>query len=84
MLSCIVIGQWLLIPILCIGATVDRPLVIGHRGSGYLPELTLEAQSMGHACGADMIELDINLSRDNQLIVVHGTDVLLPRISHHA
>ena len=46
--------------------------VISHRGSGYLPELTLETQAMGYAYGADMIEIDINLSKDNQLIVGHG------------
>jgi glycerophosphoryl diester phosphodiesterase len=51
---------------------IDRPLVIGHRGSAYLPELTLESQSMAHALGADMIEIDVCLSRDNQLIVIHG------------
>ena len=54
----------------CQGA--ERPLVISHRGSGYLPELTLATQAMGHALGADMIELDINLSRDDELIVIHG------------
>jgi glycerophosphoryl diester phosphodiesterase len=64
--------QALSICILQTNASIDRPLVIGHRGSGYLPELTLETQSMGHACQADMIELDINLTRDNHLIVVHG------------
>lgn len=51
---------------------VERPLVIGHRGSAYLPELTLESQSIGHAFGADMVEIDICLTRDNQLIVIHG------------
>jgi glycerophosphoryl diester phosphodiesterase len=49
-----------------------RPLVIGHRGTAYLPELTLASQSMAHAYGADIIEIDVCLSRDNQLIVIHG------------
>ena len=62
---------WLLV-LLQVCRGIDRPLVISHRGSGYLPELTLATQAMGHALGADMIELDINLSRDNQLIVIHG------------
>jgi glycerophosphoryl diester phosphodiesterase len=52
------------------GAT--RPLVIGHRGTAYLPELTLATLSMAHAYGADMMEIDVCLSRDNQLIVIHG------------
>ena len=51
---------------------LTRPLVIGHRGTAYLPELTLPTQSMAHAFGADIIEIDVCLSRDNQLIVVHG------------
>jgi glycerophosphoryl diester phosphodiesterase len=51
---------------------LQRPLVIGHRGTAYLPELTLDTQSMAHAYGADIIEIDVCLSRDNQLIVIHG------------
>jgi glycerophosphoryl diester phosphodiesterase len=51
---------------------VARPLIIGHRGTAYLPELTLATQSMAHAYGADIIEIDVCLSRDNQLIVIHG------------
>lgn len=50
----------------------SRPLVIGHRGTAYLPESTLAAQSMAHAYGADIIEIDVCLSRDDQLIVIHG------------
>jgi hypothetical protein len=49
-----------------------RPLIVGHRGTAYLPELTLASQSMAHAYGADIIEIDVCLSRDNQLIVIHG------------
>ena len=52
---------------------VARPLVIGHRGTAYLPELTIATQSMAHAYGADIIEIDVCLSRDDQLIVIHGT-----------
>jgi glycerophosphoryl diester phosphodiesterase len=62
----------LLIFIVKICQGVERPLVIGHRGSAYLPELTLETQSIAHAFGADMVEIDICLSKDNQLIVIHG------------
>ena len=50
----------------------QRPLVIGHRGTAYLPELTLASQSLAHAYGADIIEIDVCLSRDDQLIVIHG------------
>lgn len=51
---------------------LERPLVIGHRGTAYLPELSLASQAMAHAYGADIIEIDVCLSRDNQLIVIHG------------
>ena len=50
----------------------QRPIVIGHRGTAYLPELTLASQSMAYAYGADIIEIDLCLSRDDQLIVIHG------------
>ena len=46
--------------------------VIAHRGaSGYLPEHTLEGVAMAHAMGADYIELDVVLTGDDQLIVLH-------------
>ena len=35
-------------------------------------ELTLASQSMAHAYGADIIEIDVCLSQDDQLIVIHG------------
>ena len=54
--------------------------VIAHRGaSGYLPEHTLEAAAMAHAMGADFIEQDVVLTRDNVLIVLH--DLYLDAVS---
>ena len=47
-------------------------LVIAHRGaSGYLPEHTLPAVAMAHALGADYIEQDVVLSKDNVPMVLH-------------
>jgi len=47
-------------------------VVIAHRGaSGYLPEHTLEGAALAHAMGADYIEQDVLLTRDDQLIVLH-------------
>ena len=41
--------------------------VIAHRGaSGYLPEHTLEGVAMAHAMGADFIEQDVVLTRDDR------------------
>jgi glycerophosphoryl diester phosphodiesterase len=49
-----------------------RPVVIAHRGaSAYLPEHTLASASMAYAMGADYIELDLVVSKDSQLIVIH-------------
>jgi glycerophosphoryl diester phosphodiesterase len=46
--------------------------VIAHRGaSGYLPEHTLEGAAMAHAMGADYVEQDVVLTRDDVLIVLH-------------
>ncbi|MBI4357266.1 MAG: glycerophosphodiester phosphodiesterase [Gammaproteobacteria bacterium] len=48
------------------------PIVIAHRGaSGYLPEHTLEGTIMAYAMGADFIEPDLVLTRDNIPIILH-------------
>lgn len=52
-------------------ANADK-LVIAHRGaSGYLPEHTLEAYSAAYFMGADYIEQDVVMTKDNQLVVLH-------------
>lgn len=51
---------------------IAKPLVIAHRGaSGYLPEHTLEAFILAYSQGADFIEQDLVLSKDNVPIVLH-------------
>ncbi|MFM7186922.1 MAG: glycerophosphodiester phosphodiesterase family protein [Armatimonadota bacterium] len=46
--------------------------VVAHRGaSGYLPEHTLEAYTLAHSQGADYIEPDVILTRDNVLVCLH-------------
>lgn len=48
------------------------PVVIAHRGaSGYLPEHTLEAKALAHGLGADFLEQDLVLSKDNVPVVLH-------------
>ena len=55
-----------------------QKVVIAHRGaSGYLPEHTLQAKAMAFAMGADYIEQDVVMTRDDQLIVLH--DITLDR-----
>lgn len=52
--------------------TAAGKLVIAHRGaSGYLPEHTLEAYALAYAQGADLIEPDVVLSRDDVLVCNH-------------
>lgn len=47
-----------------------------HRGaSGYAPENTLEAFALAHEMGADGIELDVQLTRDRQLVVIHDETI---------
>ena len=56
----------------------DRPLLVAHRGgAGLAPENTLAAFENGLQYRPDMIELDIHLSKDGELIVMH--DPLLER-----
>ena len=47
-------------------------IIIAHRGaSGYLPEHTLESKTLAFAQGADYLEQDLAMSKDNHLIVIH-------------
>jgi len=49
---------------------------IAHRGaSAYEPENTLRAFERAIELGATMLELDVNLSRDGHLIVIHDADL---------
>jgi glycerophosphoryl diester phosphodiesterase len=48
------------------------PLVIAHRGaSAAEPENTLRAFDLAIKQGAQMIELDLHLTRDNRVVVIH-------------
>ena len=51
-------------------------LIIGHRGgSAYAPENTLSAFNHALELGADGIELDVTLTRDNVPVVIHDDKV---------
>lgn len=50
----------------------DRSLVIAHRGArAHCPENTLAAAALAHEAGADLWELDVNYTKDGQLVVMH-------------
>ena len=67
------------------GAGEDRTIrpktkVWAHRGaSGYAPENTLEAFRLAAEMGADGVELDVQLTRDGEIVVAH--DEWLDRVS---
>lgn len=52
-------------------------LVIGHRGAaGLAPENTLEALRAGVEAGADMLEFDVRLTKDDILVIHHDFHTL--------
>lgn len=49
-----------------------HPAVAAHRGaSGYLPEHTLASMAYAYASGADYIEQDVVMTKDDVLVVLH-------------
>ena len=55
--------------------------IFAHRGaSAYVPENTLPAFEKAVDIGADGVELDIHLSRDGRLVVIH--DEMLDRTTN--
>ena len=49
-----------------------RPLIIAHRGHSIdLPENTLEAYRRAIELGVEMIECDVNMTRDGELVMIH-------------
>lgn len=50
--------------------------IIGHRGAaGLALENTLESIREGIAAGADIVEVDIRLTRDNKVVLSHDPDL---------
>jgi glycerophosphoryl diester phosphodiesterase len=55
---------------------MKRTLVWAHRGaSGYAPENTLEAFQKAIDLKADGIELDVQMTKDGQLVIIHDENV---------
>jgi glycerophosphoryl diester phosphodiesterase len=49
-----------------------KPRVFGHRGAaGLAPENTIPSFALALALGADMLELDVHVSRDDVVVVCH-------------
>lgn len=52
-----------------------KPIIVGHRGSPYYaPENTIMSFQKAIEQGADAIEADLRLTRDNKLICIHDED----------
>lgn len=53
-----------------------RPVVVAHRGnSSVAPQNTLAAFEAAWRAGAELVELDIQLTRDGQVVVLHDDTV---------
>ncbi len=60
---------------------INTPWIIGHRGyHAKYPENTLVSFEAAIKAGADMIELDVMLSRDRKVVVIH--DAILARTTN--
>lgn len=53
-----------------------KPIVIAHRGaSAYAPENTLAAIKKAIEMGVDMVEIDVQLTKDKQIVLMHDLTV---------
>jgi glycerophosphoryl diester phosphodiesterase len=53
-----------------------RVLIVAHRGaSAYEPENTIRSFDNAFQLGADFVELDVRLSKDGSLVVIHDEAV---------
>jgi glycerophosphoryl diester phosphodiesterase len=56
--------------------SLSQPVIFAHRGaSAHAPENTLAAFELALAQNADAVELDVKLSADGQVIVIHDSTV---------
>lgn len=57
-------------------ANKNSVIVVGHRGlSGYYPENTLLSFEKAIEIGADMLELDVHVTKDDSVVVMHDYSV---------
>ncbi len=56
--------------------SLPRPLLFGHRGaSKHAPENTMDAFDLALRQGANVLELDVHLTRDGEVVVMHDATV---------
>ncbi len=67
--------QITLILILLFAINVSAQNIIAHRGASYLaPENTVASAKLAWELGADAVECDVYLSKDNRVMVIHDKD----------
>ncbi|MBS4201687.1 DUF1080 domain-containing protein [Bacillus sp. FJAT-49732] len=55
---------------------VQRPIIAAHRGIPSLaPENTMSSFRLAYELGADMIETDVKVTKDNKLVIMHDDTV---------
>ena len=55
-------------------STYSQVEIIAHRGASYpAPENTVAASKLAWELGADAVEADIHLSRDNKIMCIHDS-----------
>jgi len=57
-------------------ARYPKPAIIGHRGApGHAPENTIVGFERALELGADVLEMDVRMTRDGELVVMHDPTV---------
>jgi len=64
-----------LMALIAAGGTAKGTEIIAHRGASYdAPENTLPAVKLGWEQNADAVEVDVHLSKDGRIVVMHDYD----------
>lgn len=75
MIWLIVVSAGLSLPLAYLGPN-EEAAIVAHRGaSGYAPENTMAAFELAVQMDADYIELDVRMSKDGELVVLHDETV---------
>jgi glycerophosphoryl diester phosphodiesterase len=65
-------GIFLILTLFAGHVVLSKPLIVAHRGASYdAPENTLPAFELAWKQGADAIEADFLLTKDNQVVCIH-------------
>lgn len=71
--AAVLVGTWLLKDI----QTEDSAVIIAHRGAaGLAPENTMEAIHRAIEDHADWVEIDVQESKDGEVVVIHDSDFM--------